>query len=365
MRLSPRWGRVNVPTELDMERELTEIPDGWVLLSYYWRSTPPATHLHVFWAGKGQHPKHTRVEWSREQLAVLDSVRKTLQGEVDVGTKVIPEGLGPRMLPEEILKSLPNGACLCVSPHGPLQMVPLHAVSTGPEEYVALRWPLCYIPTFSLLPLKRSSSRTGKVLLVGCKLDGFGNRALSDVEWELERIEKSWLDLGPGHMTRRDLSPEGTLEKADIPLQRWGQFGVLHVACHGQFPDGRPFDSALLLGSQAVRASEFFGVRVDAKLAAFSACAVGRRAESVGDRSVVGDEWLGFYLPLLYSGVGNVLASLWNANSGEAALLMDHLHRSLREGKSPVVALHQALDARIGPCPEPYWANWYVVGLPA
>ena len=79
---------------------------------------------------------------------------------------------------------------------------------------------------------------------------------------------------------------------------------------------------------------------------------------------MVGDEWLGFYLPLLYGGVGNVLASLWNANSEEAALLMLHLHRALVDGDSPVVALHKALDIRIGPCPEAYWANWYVVGLP-
>jgi CHAT domain-containing protein len=243
-------------------------------------------------------------------------------------------------------------------------MIPLHAVRSGPEEYVALRWPVCYLPTFALLPLKRPTTATRRVLLAGCERDGFGSPTLPGVKEELNEIQKTWSDLDSQNLIRRHLEPEENLESAGIPLDRWAEFDLLHVACHGVFPDGRPFDAALRLGSQALRTSQFFGVRIDASLAAFSACSVGRSAESAAGQRVVGDEWLGFCLPLLYSGVGSVLASLWNANSEQAALLMLHLHRALHQGDSPVVALHKALDERIGPCPEACWANWYVVGFP-
>src|SRR4030095_2599079 len=68
---------------------------------------------------------------------------------------------------------------------------------------------------------------------------------------------------------------------AGWPTQKWSEFAVLHFACHGRFDEERPLDGALRLGSDSVRGSELFGAKLNARVVALSACALGQRAQRV------------------------------------------------------------------------------------
>jgi CHAT domain-containing protein len=116
------------------------------------------------------------------------------------------------------------------------------------------------------------------------------------------------------------------------------------------------------LGKEALRTSEFFGTRLQATFIILSACALGRQTYRHSDIDLVGDEWVGLYLPLLYAGARALLVSLWDANSQVAARLMKELHLALSQGASPADAFQQALQST-GRDPAPLWANWYLVGF--
>jgi CHAT domain-containing protein len=129
------------------------------------------------------------------------------------------------------------------------------------------------------------------------------------------------------------------------------------------FDPERPLDARLRLGREAVRASELFGVKLDAALACFSACDVGAQAERFESVDLVGDEWLGLAIPLLYAGARTILVSLWPANSEQTTTLMQGLHRELSRGRAPAEAFQLAV-ASVQDDPVAHWANWYFAGLP-
>ena len=162
--------------------------------------------------------------------------------------------------------------------------------------------------------------------------------------------------------SRRRSSPTTSLLAAvRIGIETWGDCEFIHAACHGQFPAGRPLDAALRLGTDAVRASEFFATSLHAKLVSLSACSLGQQERG---GNLVGDEWVGLYAPLFYAGAEKLLVSVWDAYSREAAELMIAVHERLAAGAQPADAFFAAV-ATIRAKPLPLWANWYLAGIPA
>ncbi len=368
MQANPRWGRVSAPTSIDMEQTIATLPGNWCLLSYYWgrtgfgdRKQQQTRTLHLFWSDGSRQPRHTTTTWTETQVRLLETARSRLRAAVPRDSLVVPPVLRDQLLPCEVCDSIPEDSRVLISPHGLLQLLPLHAVQFADGSYAAGHWGMQYVPTLALLSLARDRTAPADVLAIGCPVTPFGGGRLTYVEQELQQIGAAWSATGD-HVACVVIPPDGSPDASGVSVESWGKYRVLHVACHGEFPEGRPFDAALLLGSEAVRASEFFALTLQADIACFSACAVGRHAERVSDEPVVGDEWIGLYLPLLYGGAGCVIASLWDADSELAALFMTHLHRALAGGKTPAEAMLWAQDA-IGGWPG-RWANWYPVGLP-
>ena len=79
--------------------------------------------------------------------------------------------------------------------------------------------------------------------------------------------------------------------------------------------------------------------------------------------TIVGDEWLGLAIPLLYAGAWTMLVSLWKAMDEEAAALMQALHSQLSQGRILADAFRLAV-ASVKDNSEAHWANWYLTGLP-
>jgi len=375
MRADPRWARVNVPGELDVGRELARMPGGWSLISYYWEGAGGGAEsgggrepgrLHVFWTDGSSRPCHTVTEWAPPDMELLRASRTRLTGRVPRGATLVPEALGALILPPEVCGSIPEGSRLLVSPHGLLQMLPIHAVVIDSQDFAAGRWAIQYLPTLALLPLARQSNAPDPVLLIGCEQDGFGDRPLPDVPGELRALEEVWSEPPARPVTRHLVPRDGTPDAAGAEVGRWGGFGVLHVACHGDLPADRPFDASLRLGSSSVRSSDFFGIRLDGAIVTLSACSLGRHAEGARDRAVMADEWIGLCLPLLYAGARCVVASTWEAFSEPAARFMRALHAALKRGDDPADAVRWAQDRTASEIPFPAaWANWYPVGVPA
>jgi CHAT domain-containing protein len=278
-------------------------------------------------------------------------------------TRLFPPALVERVLPAAVTERWQDGQRLLVSPHERLRSLPLHAVPSGQGGRLIDRWPVQYIPTLALLPLGNPAVRPEAVLLVGCEQDGFGGKRLKEVPDEIRALQQVWSNQRPGRVTASLLRPDGSPSQAGLQVEKWQAFEFVHIACHGTFPEERPLDAALRLGKEAVRASEFFTVRLPASLVSLSACALGRQTQRHAEGALAGQEWVGLYLPLFYAGTQALLVSLWDADSGVAALFMKTLHTLLSEGMSAPEAYQKACHSVIRK-PAPYWANWYLVGFP-
>lgn len=372
MKQDPRWGSVNVPSQLHLDQELSCLPSGWVPVSFYWHRSQAisgepsnSAEFHVFWMDRSGRPHRECTSLAADEIRLLEAHREQLSGEVDPLAQVFPDSLGAKIFPPNMRADIPLDSRLLISPHGPLQMLPLHAMRLDSNDYLIEQWAVQYIPTLALLPLRRNSTKRDSVLLIGSSKNGFGDPPLPQVETELEYLTTTWSKIRPNGVTCRLIEPDGSPEDAGIPPRMWEAYDQIHIACHGVFPEGRAFDAALRLGSDAVRASELFTIRLNARLVTLSACQVGRQAARFAGMDVVGGEWVGLLLALLYAGADRVVASAWNANSEEAVSIMHAMNELLAVGEVlPADALRTALKTAIGPSLPPLWANWFIAGLP-
>jgi hypothetical protein len=367
MRAHPRWAALRAPPPLDVQQALQALPPGWAALSYFWQERPSGAILHLFFAGRGDMPRHEQIPWAADEVAALDEARRRLRqlpaDQLWSVEELLPSHLVPKIWPDELCTWLHGRRSLLISPHGRLRATPLHALPLASGGCLVQHSGVQYIPTLGLLALARPSQPSSRVLLMGCERDGFGSPPLPEVPQELARLRAIW-EARPGVIVTACECTPSTRFGAQLPgPERWREFGILHFACHGIFDAERPLDARLRLGQEALRASELFGVKLDAALACFSACDVGGQAEQLDGLDLAGDEWLGLAMPLLYAGARTLLVSLWPANSEQAVAFMEELHRQLSWGH-PLAEAFRLAVVDVQDSPVAYWANWYVAGLP-
>jgi CHAT domain-containing protein len=366
MQANPRWARLRNPDAFDAAELASKLPAGVAPIGFYWRSTPGGTApdgatLHVFARSASGGTLHDAVAWDRAQLDELARHAQRLHGQVDDYADLLPDGMTDRVLPPAIRDQLPADACLLISPHGRLRGLPLHALPLD-DSIVIARWAVQYVPGLALPPPAARTQAGQSILLMGSARNAFGDPPLPDVGLELSELEQLWMTASRT-VVSKSLDADATPEDAGWPPTKWSEFGVLHFACHGHFTDGRPLDSALRLGRDAVRGSELFAATLRAPVVALSACALGQRAERYGDAEVVSEEWIGLYLPLFYAGARALVVSLWDAHSGVARQFMVVFHQALADGRAPHEAFRSAM-LRVRMQLPARWANWCLVGLP-
>jgi CHAT domain-containing protein len=219
------------------------------------------------------------------------------------------------------------------------------------------------LPTLALpFPADVPRAETLNVLLMGCRQDGFASPPLDDVALELASLARAWTDAG--QQVQADALPPQGRPQGPAALAQWPAFDVIHLACHGRFDPASPFDAALYLGSEAVRASDFFSLHLRAEVVCLSACDVGQHSDSLDGLALVSDEWLGLALPLFQAGARALLSSLWRADSATARLFMDSFHRALAAGHSAARA-HQQACLAVMHKPFGLWANWQLAAFPS
>ena len=180
----------------------------------------------------------------------------------------------------------------------------MHAIDLGDEDYLIEHWPVQYIPTLAMIKSPRAASATDRVLLMGCPATPQNPGELPGVPGEIDKLHSLWEAKRPGSVDNCIISFEGSPAQAGYPVSAWHKYQMLHFSCHGSFPPQQPFDAALFLGKDAVRATELFAVRLQTSLITLSACYLGKQADVVGPS---GDEWIGIYIPMLYAGARRLL----------------------------------------------------------
>lgn len=356
MRINPRWAAIKAPTEIDIEGLLGTLPPDWLPVSYFWSSrSGPTFDSYLFFRDSSGRAQFVTVPWTIDEMRALNEIQR-LSGQYEPDSPWTIQQFTSKFFPPELTACLRSGLRLLISPDAHNRGLPLHALELNGMGFVFARWPVQYIPTMSLLGVAERPSRADKVLLMGCPETPLNPGRLDGVPEEIEDLNKLWEDKLPGKVDHRVLEPNDSPEQVGLPISRWHEYGVLHFSCHGKFEADNPFDAALFLGEDAVRATELFGVRLRASLAVLSACYLGATSSSTAD------EWIGMYLPLFYAGVGSVLVSLWEADADTAQRIMLRFHLGVAQGEQAAAALSNALAPQPG-IPQ-LWANWYLVGVP-
>jgi CHAT domain-containing protein len=279
-------------------------------------------------------------------------------------TEIVPAELVSKVLPDEALEATAACDTILISPHRRLRLMPLHAIRLREGSLLIERQAVHYLPTLAMLPFARRETPPADVLLLGCAQDNFRSPALAGVPDEIKGLTDLWSRARPGAVTSIELAASDDLEGRKIPIGAWSRYGIVHLACHGVFDSRDPLGVSLRLGSEGLRASEWFGARLTARVVSLGACDVGQHGDRWEGLESASDEWLGLVLPLFYAGARNLVVSLWKANSEQATQFMQALHGALADGQDPAQAFR--LAARdLKDLPIGLWANWYLVGFPA
>ena len=366
---SPQVAMTSTAPAFEIQAVLDSLPADTGVVSWYWITEADGWRLHIFHAGANREPQHMSTRWSADEVTSVDSARRHLVTARPFEVKeTLPASLAQKVFPGQLLSALTGCETLLLTPHRHLRQMPLHAArvsgADGSSWLLIERYAVQVLPTLALpFPAQTAPANIRNVLLMGCARDNFLSPVLEDVPLELQALQQTW--GSSGHAVSLHLLTQHSRLDKHAPLSSWPQFDVIHLACHGSFVPQRPLDAALLLGSERLRATEFFNTTLNARVICLSACDVGQHADTLDGLELVGDEWLGLALPLFQSGVHTIMASLWQANSEFARDFMQTFHNQLAQGETVARAHQRACMAQIDARgPFGFWANWQLAGFP-
>lgn len=253
-----------------------------------------------------------------------------------------------------IMPKLGSARVLGIVPHGILHHLSFATLYDG-NNYVADRIPLFYLPSASLLRYtleRRKTDKNMRVLAIGNPdlnnpaLDlPFAEREVSTIHWNF---------------------PDTTLLTRDKATESWvighmGDFGIIHLASHGEFDAVNPLFSAIKLTKDAhndgdLKASETFGLKIDADLVMLSACQTGL------GKVTNGDDVIGLNRAFLYAGTHSIISSLWRVSDISTAMLVKQFYREYKT-QNKANSLRRAILHVKNRYPHPgYWGAFLLVG---
>jgi tetratricopeptide (TPR) repeat protein len=249
------------------------------------------------------------------------------------------ERLSPELLPEPA--SLNGLQLLCISPHGPLHLLPLHALPTKEKLPLSAGLGISYVPSASVLHHVRSR-RLG--------VQGFHHAFIAGVAAE-EDLRKEYFELDHTRLSTLSgfiHSVSGLHANKENVAAGLGRSGLAHITCHGYYDGADPSASGLILSDGFERpprdigrasyltrhrfilsTEEILKQRVDAQLVTLRACASGMQA-----LENAGDEFVGLPRALLYAGASTALVALWNVDQRSSMELLTAFYRHWNSGQN-------------------------------
>lgn len=333
------------PTTLDDIRKIVE--PGVVLLSYY-----QLQDRLLCW--KIEHDRVTLViknVSAKELSARISSYRRMLQN-LEPLEKQSGE-LYNILVAEQLASSEPLRA-VGIIPHGALHYLAFATLSDG-RDYLIDRQQLFYLPAASVLKYTLARRHTDKKLHVLA----IGNPDLGNSSLDLPFAER---EAGTLHWNYPDVTTL-TRERATESWVREhiAEFGVIHIASHGEFDPINPLFSAIRLARDGkadgkLQADEIFGLDIKADLVVLSACQTG-----LGDiRS--GDDVVGMNRAFIFAGTHSLMSSLWRVSDVSTAIMMKQFYRNYTT-YDKAESLTRAMKHVKNRYPHPgYWGAFVLTG---
>jgi CHAT domain-containing protein len=200
---------------------------------------------------------------------------------------------------------------------------------------------------------RRKTERNTRVLAVG-------NPDLHDQSLELPFAEREVGSLSWNY-------PNMTALTRDKATKSWvaehiAEFGIIHLATHGEFDPVNPLFSALKLAGNKkdadgdLEASEIFDLKINADLIVLSACQTGL------GKVTSGDEVQGLNQAFLYAGTHALISSLWRVSDISTAMLMKQFYREYQT-RPKAESLRRAMLHVKNRFPHPgYWGAFTLSG---
>ncbi|HZO71410.1 MAG TPA: CHAT domain-containing tetratricopeptide repeat protein [Ktedonobacteraceae bacterium] len=271
---------------------------------------------------------------------------------------------------------------LCIAPHGPLHLLPFHALRVPDGTYLGEHFGVVYCPSLSTLrySLERSTHHGPQTAVPSVYVAGVSSRVDTHPEF-FEQDDQLFAsdfwqvtaDIGVSAATKWRV------------LQQAGNYDVVHLTCHGYFDEKDPLNSGVLLANgqekppknpgevsilershYLLTARDFLRISMRSRIVTLRACSTGIQ----GERNS-GDELEGLSRSLLYAGNAAVVVGLWNVNQRTSQEFMAKFYHYWAEAEQPVekwralqMAQRDFLNAADRPfLNHPYhWAPLIVIG---
>lgn len=274
------------------------------------------------------------------KLLVREAVKKLRQDVTNI-RRVSPAYLDPaQQLYQWIIAPLETELktreidTLVFSLDSGLRLIPISALHDG-EQFLIEKYSISIIPSFGLTDTGYFDVRKRQLLAMGAT-EFRDQNALPAVELELQAIaETPW-------QSEIFFDSEFTVENF-MRENRTNQFGIIHLATHGEFKSGDIENSYIQFADRRINLLELRqlakslgwtdGDRPLIELLVLSAC-----------QTAVGDEKaeLGFAGLAIQVGVKSALASVWRVNDLGTLALMGEYYQQLTQTPIKVQALRQA-----------------------
>lgn len=334
------------PLDLTQVQKLLE--PGVGLLTYYVTASEV-----LCWAVDSGHVALTRTRIGRESLGkMVLTYRRMLQNLEPAETH------GKELYDLLVAPALPGLGTvreLGIVPHDALHTLSFASLTDG-QDYLVDRHPLFQLPSASVYRFtleRRKAERNTRVLAVG-------NPDLRDQSMDLPFAEREVGSLLWNYPNMTALIGEKAT-KSWI-TQHIGEFGIIHMAAHGEFDAVNPLFSTLKLaqtGKSAtgdLEAAEIFDLRINADLIVLSACQTGL------GKVTSGDEVQGMNQAFLYAGTHALISSLWRVSDITTAMLMKQFYREYQT-RPKAESLRRAMLHVKARFPHPgYWSAFTLTG---
>ncbi len=321
-------------------------------------------------------PTHHSVEITKEEVSeAITEFRKALtnRGRAELFRRLKKGSNSDNQVIEQALKfyewlikpienelEKANAQTIIYAPDGELRYLPLGALYDG-KQWLLQRFKINNITVASMMTFEENRRYEPTILAGGLTTGTFdfvqGGKTfafdyLDFADAELNNIATAFPNTN--RYVAGNFTPEAIVPKMD-------NYGIVHLATHAAFVEGKPEDSFILFGNGArvtLRDVKKWNL-TNVDLVVLSACQTG-----VGGILGNGEEVLGLGYQIQQAGARATIASLWRVDDLATHVFMDHFYNELRDGKTKIEALRQAQNSLINSEFEHpyYWAPFILIG---
>ncbi len=360
----PRWRSLSAPPPFDLE-ELLGVLAGRRQAALTLFSRPGEVVAVLLQDGRCRIAAQPL---SVETAAALRAYQENLQAKHAIEAQFDPatfeELSADRLMPAAFLETL-DSQSLIVVPHGVLHLLPWAALVFRGQRLFE-RMPVGVLPNLTCVrTLQMTPNSAPRIALIGAPaLGGPGMPDLPLAEAELRTLP----DVYGSRARLIDCVAVGAdaTESAFHSLARHeaAKGAILHIACHGVFETGEPFNSGLLLSHGRLDAAEIARTRLLFDEVVLSACSTGYRPTTVQGLPLHGDDVLGLPGAFLEAGVRSLLVSIPKARDDATLQFMTLYHEQRASGAPPLASLRATQRAMLDDSRYPpfLWAGFTVYG---